>query len=786
MDSIGRARKPFDLFGSIFKYLRVTVLFGGLLFACLSPLAFILSTPFYHATGKILIERIREPFIASTESAPISNFYYDYAQTEVQRLLHDSILTRTLESLPAHVQSRYAPNGATPAAVAGLRSELVVGLIPNTHIIMVQFTSAKPDGIADVVNTLMKTYLEHAEKTEENKDARRLAYLLEERNGLKQEAESLTAQLTSLASQAKTSTFVETYNIDSLRLIELQKAWVVARQHRLELENQFRESAIKAGKIRDLPTNALSDELVAGDESLWSISYWTYKTMQEMRASVDGINARNPDRRYVEQRMDAMKQYEANLKKEVSERARRIVHDKREYELNTELIIAEAAYLASQKTELALLEELHASQTEAAENARRIIKGQDISSTLTHVRDRLHSMDSRIQEIRAESKSPLRIAIEETAEQPGGPAGSNFKKLMFLCFAASFGSVGMGFLVLELSDNRVRSTKDIIHATGHPPSWPISEWSGPSPFHRVSQDAPDSKAALALRSLAVRLNNERVRQGARVALFAAIQSDSGCTTISVNVARCLAGFCERLLLIEMNSEGTALSSLLKYGGQRKGIGECLLEEKPIATCVHRPAGEPFDFLPMGSAWGNEDNNRFGPLLTELKNSYDFIVIDAAPVLRSDMTEFILLQSDIAAMVVQGDRTTYPALRQALEILVRLQVPVITTVLNWGALRTLNKAESLIMLLPESLVRLLVPSLLSGRYTPEGGHPLRLQLHMPQWLTRWRKRPSTSTETVFSAPTPDIPATDASATPQEQSNHSMPKEMKGDNKEDGNV
>lgn len=726
MDGIGKARKPFDLFKVVTAYLPAILLFGSLLFLCLLPGVFLLSKPYYMAHGSILVERVQESFFVGDEQAPIANFYYDYAQTEVQRLMHDTTIATALENLPPVLQEKYAPAGVTPKAVDALRKNLTVGLIPNTHIITVQLRSASPAGTADVVNTLMATYLKHAAQVAESKEERRLTYLLEEREVLKTEMDRLSAQLSLLAEQAKTSSFAEAYNVDSLRLIELQKAWVAARLSRLELENSFSETLAKVDRLRELPTSALSDELVANDESLWSVTYWTYKTTQEMRATIDGVKPSNPDRRYIVERMEAMKQYEAKLRKDREEHARHIVTGKRDHTLKSEAITAEAAYLAAQKTELALQQEMHAAQDSAAENAKRIIRGQDISAELQHARERLHALDSRIQHLRAESKSPFRVSIEEQAQPSDIPAGDHTKKLLFLCFAGAFGSVGCLFLVIELGDNRIRSARDIAHATGHPPSWPISVWKGNLPFHLVTETAPESRPARALRSLAVRLNSERQRQGAKVAVLAPVDGLSGTTSIGLNTARALAAFGVGLLVIEAGRSVTSLQQMCRGALKPAPVTDDAQGALPANVHVMRSTEEPFDILtvnedrlPWGTLAARRDTNSFGKALGLLRDRYDFILVDAPPVRQSDLTEYLLLQSDIAVIITQGDRTTYAHLRQALEIIIRLQVPAVITVLNWGSARTRNLAERHLARLPAWLLRRIMPSLLTGSFTDAG-------------------------------------------------------------------
>ncbi|MFI3270512.1 MAG: hypothetical protein R3Y11_00165 [Pseudomonadota bacterium] len=721
---LGSARKPLDIVGAIQRYLRIIILFGMIAFLCMLPIAITASSPYYMATGSILVERVRAPIIASTEQSSISNFFYDYAQTEVMRLGNTSILHKTLESLPLEIKNFLAPDGITAASIQRLRSSLTIGLIPNTHLIMVQMRSNIPSYATEVVNVLMKTYIKHTEETAENKDARRIDYLTKEHKILEYKVKNLTQQLMKLAKQTRTATFVEAYNVESLRLIELQKALTVAYRDKLISENQNIAVKSKAKSIRQLSTEALSDELVAGDESLWSISYWTYKTLQEMRASIDGISRTNPDRQYIESRMKAMKAYETKLKENVTERAERIVHDKREYELTKESLTAEATAFASDKTYKELLESLQLQQEIASKNSSRIIEAQMLETNLAQSRDRLYAVETRMQELHAESKSPVRASVEEFAQNSDQPAGTNRKKFIMLSAFSSFGGIGFIFLMMELLDNRVRSGRDLIAATEHSPSWPISLWQGEGDFWQLTSKHPQAEGAKAIRSLAIRLHKERALQSsnsAQIAVFMGVSNQVGTSSIAINTARALAGLGSKILYIQTQLAGDVPDKKQDSMEQTANTATghdfvCTLQGDDPLGCIQKPAQEDFDIMTFGSDWGHGHDGKLSFFLHTFRSEYEFIVADAAPLLDSDFTEYLLLESHVAVLIVQANRTKYADLRKTLEVLWRLHIPAMTTVLNHGGPLIYTRAETILRKLPRKFLALAMPHLVQKDYT----------------------------------------------------------------------
>jgi Mrp family chromosome partitioning ATPase/uncharacterized protein involved in exopolysaccharide biosynthesis len=694
-----------------------TLVLGSVAFLALAPLAPILSSPYYQADGSFLIERVLPPVMARYEQRSITNYFYDYAQTQVNRITRTDTLARAVERMPDPGRDALLPPLPTRKAAAVLGAMLNVRQIPSTHLIEVRITSHTSMGAAEAVNAVLEAYLEEVQADLENKDERRLTYLMEAREKASREVDDLLGRLQAMASSTMTSTFVETYNFENHRLTEVQEALIQATARRLELEHTYRETAQKVARIRKLDIQALADELVAGDESLWSIKYWTYKTMQEMRASIDGIARGNPDREYVEERMRAMKDYEENLKAQVEERARRIVHDKRDYELERELLAARHAFQAALSTEQDLEDEWERLRRATAENAQAIIKGQEIAARLEHARDQLFGLDNRIQELQAESRAPLRISIEHRAARPTEPAGTNQKKYLAMFFLLAFGASGSLFLGHEVLDGRIKGPRDVENALGRPPSWPVSDYGRSQPglaWERAMLERPASLPAKAVRSLALRLDQERRGHGARLVLFTGVEAGVGVTSVLLNTAQAMTAFCDRVLVLELNQTGRDLTDMYGHRTGGLGVADRLTGRCRLDSCLVRDSERGIWVLPMGRA--DVDPARMKgvkKLLDALAGRFDAVLIDASPVMRSDLTELLAQAVDTGVLLAQGERTTYRALRFSALLLARRQLPSLAAVLNWGAGRSRTRLERITDLgknRVKGLARRLFPSL----------------------------------------------------------------------------
>ncbi|PZN82310.1 MAG: hypothetical protein DM484_06565, partial [Candidatus Methylumidiphilus alinenensis] len=85
-----------------------------------------------------------------------------------------------------------------------------------------------------------------------------------------------------------------------------------------------------------------------------------------------------------------------------------------------------------------------------------------------------------------------------------------------------------------------------------------------------------------------------------------------------------------------------------------------------------------------------------------KKEYDYICIDCAPVLQSDLTEHLALFSDIIVLISVGESTHFNDLRKAAVLLVNLKVPAIAPFLNWGGTKRSMSFDKLLEKQPEIL------------------------------------------------------------------------------------
>lgn len=692
----GKASKPFDPLGSLARHWLEVLVFGLIGFLLLAPLAMLASKSYYEAEGLLRIMPVVPSFITETEDFSITAYYHDFARTQVARLKDRSVLEEALKELPDDLRAQFMPGDtAVSLAALSLGGRLDISRIRDTHLVRLYLEGGKREGLAEIINSVMHVYLKKVADEDTGKNQQRIDFLEQEKQRLEGAISSQVKHLSEVVDSTGTSNFNEAFNSLSRRVNELQGAYTSAYARRVEMESDYARARAEVAALKKLSLQPMVDEMVEKDQSLWDTSFWTYKSLQELRANLDGVTQDNPDRRYIDQRMTGMQDYLDKLRSDVAIRAKDIVYAKRDVELEKILIEAQVKFEAAARTEQTLFQEMQEVSNQATAISGQIFTAQQANEDLIHLRALLDRTDDRLHVLTLESRAPGRVLLESLARPPLEAAGSNRNKLVALAFIAVMGGVATLILVYDLLDNRIRSSRDIVSALGFSPTWPISNYLltgyGKTSFARVTLDDPENVVARALRSLAGRINMEHERHQARVVLFTGVDASGGATEIALNTATASRRLHERVLVVETNHRHPNLADIAKANPGRPGLAELLLGNAVLEEVLYRDKERGLDLLFFGSPPAPQeiDSEQLLTQIKQLASAYDLVMVDAPPLLTSSLTELLAMHCDIGILVIQGDRSLYRNLRLCYELFYHLRVPAMAGVLNWGAPRYLS-------------------------------------------------------------------------------------------------
>jgi Mrp family chromosome partitioning ATPase len=703
----GKPSKSLDINGFLKRYGLFVLVIGSFLFTISVPIVLLISKPNYEVHALMRIDPVIPSLITKSEDPSIISYYQEYANTQTRRMMDFEVLKKTVERLTPRQKAAVLPAKLRSDKCAAILAQAIkVTTVPGTHLMDIVVSGPKKEGLAPLLNNFMEVFLDKVRRGNEMQDNERLTYLKNEKQALSTEIASIEEKLSALTKNISTADFAETYNMANKRAAELQQISVNAFFDRVSTDKQYQETQKSGQELKALSLDPMVEEKVMGDQSLDFTSSWTYQQQQQLRSTTDGLTPNNPDRIYVEDRMKAMSEYEKKLQNEVRSSAKEIIYGKRDYELRKELIESKHKSEKAKQTEAELLNELEKSNQESVRVSLGLQLGESLKALLKHKRDLLDEIDTRIHELELEDKAPLRIAIESAAREPDMPKGSNTQKLLMIFFGASFGLVTVLFLGFEYFDNRIRRPEEIRNALGYPPVKPIVKAEGLVPFHRILTRAPEDPAAKAIESLAVGFSHEKKVSDARVIMFTGVEKGAGATSLAFNSAQALARLVPKVLVIESSLNTPPLSRLNDLSSSPAGLVDFLRSTSPLSDYIVSGSANMPDMLYCGDALDKTTpQQRFPELFAQVRKEYDFICIDCPPVLESNLTENLALHSDIVALITLGASTMYRDLRTAAEAFVRLEVPAIAPILNWGSTVRLTAIDKLLEKPPEFLDRI---------------------------------------------------------------------------------
>lgn len=267
-----------------------------------------------------------------------------------------------------------------------------------------------------------------------------------------------------------------------------------------------------------------------------------------------------------------------------------------------------------------------------------------------------------------------------TASSPSRPMFLIGGGLLGLMLAAT------GWMAREVLNTRVRHSEDLAKVTDVAliGEVPLSK-SEPSASHLfVTQDA-GTPTAEAIRTAFTKLRfSTRKRDEANVILFTSSVPGEGKSTLSSNIAAAMAETGARTLLIDVDLRRPSVAEYMSLEGGA-GLTTVLIGDAEVEDVVQHVPDSEMDIITSGpippnvpELLGSEDMDRF---IQGLRHSYDYIVLDAPPVLPVADSLVLSAYADAVVLVTNSQGTRTHQVRKSLESLSSVHATVTGVVLN---------------------------------------------------------------------------------------------------------
>ncbi|MFN0085242.1 MAG: GumC family protein [Blastocatellia bacterium] len=648
------------------------------------PIGWWMGKPVYSTEAVV---RVSPRFLKNLNSDPelelqSNSQYREFVQQQVYTINRFDIVSAALERLGPKRSLYQLPAENDRRAAERLARELDVKPVPDSYLITIGLEGGTAEGMADVVNSVVNTYLERAMGEELYGADQRRENVNQERDRLQAGLTSLADRRTSLAQEIGVTTFISTaLNPYDQLVIKSKEEFETARRERIQAEARLAAMEMQQEPGTRPAVDAMSEELAIKDAGLNSLKSNLYIRRSQLLSKQSGISAEHPGRPAIERELNDIETEIRGATDKLSKsygamfleqrradvyQARRI---EREMGAQAETLAARAAWFASRYQEaVALTEEIERRQK------------------------RLAGLDERSDFFKLEASAPGWVRLVTPAPKPDLPRKGGRKKIVLLFFLAALVLGAAVPIALDLLDPRLYVAGQLEKMLGFPPVGWVLDRGDP----RARDFAEDQ-----LVRLATSLNRDRLANGTRVIALTSTKTGEGVSTLSIDLGGALAALGLRAVVLEANSllpdpryQGSALAivprtvtekSVENKGDSRlPGLSELLEGRATVSEAVlpeseslpaRLGAGVEIDRRPMGTL------AQYRQTLSELAAKYDFVLIDAGPVLLSVDTELLVGLADATLLVVEAGALPKGEIKRAVQALERLSPPTFGAILN---------------------------------------------------------------------------------------------------------
>ena len=662
---------------------RILIACTAIVVAAFCFTAFALQRPHYTATALVMInpapDRTLQP-LQSINGADVSpNAPVVDSQLEVLR--SPMLMARLVDTLNLANDPEWNPQVHPSAAGAAMTPEarqIVIATVSKavdvrrrglTYAVEVNVTSARPSRAAQMANQLVQLFQQYELNTQMQSVDRANAWLGSRVQQLRADVQQkeaavqrYRAQTGLIASQGSLLTEQQTTG--------LQSDITQARADLAEKEARYSQlmQTINSGGSADAIAGVLNSAVIT-----------------QLRAQEAEVARRQAD---LESRYNDQHPAVINVRAE---------HADITNHLNAEMARITSSLRSEVEVARARVNTLQGSMTvargELVGNNEQMVTLNELEREATAARDVYQAFLQRYNEIADQGSLQSGADIVSNATPPTQPSSMRLS----LAFVLSIGlGLGLGLVVgflAEALDEGFVDPDNVEDRVGLPALATIPTLTRQelrilplSARHPTSYllERPFSAFAEACRILRTTILFDAARTKPQVVAITSAAPGEGKTTISICLARVSAMSGQRVLLIDCDLRRRSVKDLLDFEPS-VGLLQVLAGEVDWRKAIHVDEATGMHILPLSDSgfvskdvFGGEEMSR---LIAELRDAFDLIILDCAPVLAVAETRVIAARADCAVVVASWKKTPVRAVRMALRQLLNAGTNVCGVALN---------------------------------------------------------------------------------------------------------
>ena len=282
--------------------------------------------------------------------------------------------------------------------------------------------------------------------------------------------------------------------------------------------------------------------------------------------------------------------------------------------------------------------------------------------------------------------APARVQVDvvQPAQVPGGAISPNVTRNLALGFMLGL-MLGLGLAVLRsVLDTKIRTRQDVASITDDPVLGRIVFDPDAATRPLLVQDDPTSPRAEAFRAFRTNLQFLKVEGNPRSFVFTSAGPSEGKSTTAANLAIAIAQAGSTVCLVDGDLRKPRIADLMGVEGA-VGVTDILIGRVTLAEALQGWGQPNLVVLPAGHRPPNPSellgSQEMGDLISNLKAQFDYVIVDAPPVLV--VTDAALIAKDVggALMVTAVGGTRRDALSDALGTMERIDARVLGIVMT---------------------------------------------------------------------------------------------------------
>lgn len=288
----------------------------------------------------------------------------------------------------------------------------------------------------------------------------------------------------------------------------------------------------------------------------------------------------------------------------------------------------------------------------------------------------------------AEASTISSVEVVDPAVTPKIPVKPNRKKNLALGLVLGV-MLGIGLVfLLDYMDQSIKTAEDVrdklgLAVYGIIPRIPFADEDAKLPRKRlITTLAPKAPVVEAFRALRTNLHYITGKEAHKVILVTSCLPNEGKSTVSGNLAVVLAQTGAKVLLVGCDLRRPSLYEMFGVSHD-PGLSNLLAEETQNAV---RHVNNPrLDFLPAGRVPPNPaemlGSERMKKFLDAAREHYDYVLLDAPPVLPVTDAQILAPLADISLLVLEPCRVPERAALQMLDTMQAVDVRITGVILN---------------------------------------------------------------------------------------------------------